>query len=224
VPTNPTNETLSNVTTLSNIYDSHAEALYRNFSLSLQQIPCNTTSTAQYSLTSNCTACAHDYKTWLCAVTIPRCVDFSSPEAFLEPRNGGVPLPTLPQDSSAQIPLTPPANASRNPMIDSLIRPGPYKELLPCQHLCWDMVRSCPMSLGFRCPEPDALYGALGRSYGGFDPGRIMGEGGILNISGLSCNYLGVDWPTLGNGAAGSRAQTGFVLVLNVVAALWLSY
>ena len=58
------------------------------------------------------------------------------------------------------------------------------------------------MSLGLRCPERGALYGPLSRSYGTFDPAKIGGADGILNISGLSCNYLGVDWPTLGNGAA----------------------
>lgn len=63
------------------------------------------------------------------------------------------------------------------------------------------------MSMGLRCPEPNALYGPLSKSYGTFDPARIGGADGILNISGLSCNYLGVDWPTLGNDAVGLRAS-----------------
>ena len=38
-------------------------------------------------------------------------------------------------------------------MIDTQIQPGPYKEVLPCQDLCWDIVQSCPASLGFSCPS-----------------------------------------------------------------------
>jgi len=37
-------------------------------------------------------------------------------------------------------------------MIDTDIRPGPYKEVLPCQDLCYELVRSCPASLAFACP------------------------------------------------------------------------
>ncbi len=43
-------------------------------------------------------------------------------------------------------------NQSRNPMIDTDIKPGPYKEVLPCKDLCYELVRSCPASLGFACP------------------------------------------------------------------------
>jgi len=42
---------------------------------------------------------------------------------------------------------------SRNPMIDEDIKPGPYKEMLPCEDLCFDIVRSCPAQLSFSCPN-----------------------------------------------------------------------
>ncbi|KAG9818558.1 hypothetical protein KCU77_g17340, partial [Aureobasidium melanogenum] len=36
-------------------------------------------------------------------------------------------------------------NSSRNPtIIVDTIAPGPYKEVLPCQDLCYSLVRSCP--------------------------------------------------------------------------------
>jgi calcium channel MID1 len=232
VPTNPTNNTLNNLTTLSNIYDSNAAALYKNFSMSLQQIPCNTTETAQYSLASNCDDCARDYKTWLCAVTIPRCVDFTTPNipefSFLAPRNIGQQFPggtspdlsqqALGSSNLSQVSL----NSSRNPLIDTDIKPGPYKELLPCQELCFNMVKSCPTSMGFRCPERSALWAPLSMSYGDFDPKKILGSDGILNITGLSCNYLGVDWPTLGNSAGILGVQNAFWIVV-AVAGLWLA-
>ena len=43
-------------------------------------------------------------------------------------------------------------NSSRNPMIDYDIQPGPYKEMLPCKDICYDLVRSCPAALQFACP------------------------------------------------------------------------
>ena len=78
------------------------------------------------------------------------------------------------------------ANASRNPIIDDEIRPGPYKEVLPCQDLCWDLVQSCPAALGFGCP----LSGrGLEESYG------------TRNGSGfITCSYLGAAYFL--NGAA----------------------
>ena len=72
-------------------------------------------------------------------------------------------------------------NSSRNPMIDTFIKPGPYKELLPCEDMCYNLTRSCPAALGFACP----LEGhGLNYSYG--KPPRcnspwtsISGAGGI---------------------------------------------
>lgn len=58
-------------------------------------------------------------------------------------------------------------SSSRNPMIDTKIRPGPYKELLPCKDICYNLVRSCPAALQFACP----LEGhGLNYSYGNPNP------------------------------------------------------
>ena len=54
-------------------------------------------------------------------------------------------------------------NSSRNPMIDDVIRPGPYRELLPCKDICYNLTRSCPAALQFACPLEG--YG-LNYSYG----------------------------------------------------------
>lgn len=139
-------------------YDNYTKYQYINFSRSLQQIPCNTTSSSsKYSLARNCDDCAEAYKRWLCAVTIPRCEDYSNPAPYLQPRalNQTFTNATL----ASQNPIDPViarsrrayAN-SRNPMIDEDIKPGPYKELLPCTHLCYNLVQSCPASLQFACP------------------------------------------------------------------------
>ena len=175
--------TQPNLTTLSSLYDAYAENLYQNFSKSLQQVACETTFSAQYSLARNCTDCSKAYKTWLCAVTIPRCDDYSNDALYLQPRAVGQNYP----NGSAATDLADPAfsvsnktalytNSSRNPMIDLQIQPGPYKEILPCADICYEVVRSCPASLNFACP----LKGhGLNYTYG-------------FNSTGtLSCNYPG---------------------------------
>ncbi|KAK4996426.1 hypothetical protein LTR66_003953, partial [Elasticomyces elasticus] len=112
VPSNPNN--FPSFESLAATYDSYAAALYQNFSYSLQQIACNTTSTSQYSLAKNCDDCADAYKQWLCAVAIPRCEDYSSNLPWLLPRNLGsnftgnnTPLP----DSILQQPFNPMSGA-----------------------------------------------------------------------------------------------------------------
>lgn len=62
-------------------------------------------------------------------------------------------------------------------MIDIDIKPGPYKEMLPCEGLCFDIVRSCPAALSFACPNMPAR--AL--QYGKGDPGADV----------LTCNFPG---------------------------------
>ncbi len=184
VPSNP--NTFPSVTDLTTLYDNNAADLYKNFTYSLQQIPCNTTSTAQYSLARTCTDCARDYKNWLCAVTIPRCADFSSPAPHLQPRNvgqrflnGSVPDPAgfaaADDADSSQQRLY--ANVSRNPLVDERVRPGPYREVLPCDDLCYSLVQSCPAALRFACPLPGK---GLERSYG-----KRSADGSI------TCSFLG---------------------------------
>jgi calcium channel MID1 len=206
----PANST-SNRTTLVPFYDDNAKTLYKNFSDSLAQIPCNTTSSAQYSLARDCTDCARDYKTWLCAVTIPRCADFSSPAdsyPFLVPRA----LAQKPLDGSDMNMGNAGANSSdmsrsyaqnsRNSLIDSVINPGPYKEVLPCNQLCYNLVQSCPAALGFACPAQPWL---MKWSYGKFNADVLSSNGT------WTCNYLGLDFP---NAAMPSRHVSFGVLVI----------
>lgn len=70
-------------------------------------------------------------------------------------------------------------NSSRNAWIDQTVEPGPYKELLPCEDICYDVVQSCPAAIGFTCPQPG--FPSFGVSYGQRDP----------ETSGITCNYPG---------------------------------
>nr|OQO32417.1 hypothetical protein B0A51_00205 [Rachicladosporium sp. CCFEE 5018] len=206
------------------LYDSQASNLYNNFSYSLQQTACDTTSDAQYSLARNCSDCEAAYKEWLCAVSIPRCDDWSSEKSYLQKRNmaqpftNGTSLPSSLLNSNYTPMLGAPTlqgstafqqtylssfatNQSRNPTIDAQIKPGPYKELLPCEDLCYSLVQSCPAALGFGCPRK----------------GRGLEAGyGVRDVNGdLSCSYLGAVYYL--NDA---RAMCGSAWVAGLVA-LW---
>ncbi|KAI9749153.1 MAG: hypothetical protein M4579_006983 [Chaenotheca gracillima] len=160
---------------LAALYDNSTENMYKNFSKALAQIPCNTSSDAQYSLVKTCADCQTMYKSWLCAVTMPRCFDYSSQEPYLVPRTGD--RNTL--------------SSSRNPLINNQIKPGPYKELLPCKEHCWGMVQACPAKLSFGCPT-----GAeLDRSYG--SDGLCNALDGLVTSKG-SNKYAKKGWKQLG--------------------------
>lgn len=155
VPSN--NNSFPNTSALASFYDSNAQSQYLFFQNILQQIPCEAPPEQQYSLVRTCDDCAAAYKAWLCSVTIPRCEDFSNNSSFLQPRAVFSSFPdntTLPASVTAAYPNISAFNSSRNPLIDQQVQPGPYKEVLPCQDVCFNLVQSCPAAMGFACPRP----------------------------------------------------------------------
>jgi calcium channel MID1 len=235
VPSSP--QWKNNDTGLISFYDNLAASYMKNFRRSLAQVACDTAGTAQYSLARTCADCEADYKAWLCSVLIPRCEDWSANAPFLHPRNVNTPFANGSLPDSSAFPFFPPAsfdapdsdsdarenattgynatlrtrtayNQSRNTAIDAVVKPGPYKELLPCEDLCFDIVRSCPAQLRFACPAPPMR--AL--SYGVRDPtGRN-----------LTCNFPGavVDL-TVDKGAAARLGRSvGLVVLVGAVAAV----
>lgn len=185
VPSN--NITFPNTTVLGEFYDNYARSLYDGFNKSLQQTPCEAPDTQQFSLVRNCTTCRSAYKDWLCSVTIPRCEDFSATDDWLQPRAINQSFPdgsnlnpdmlthyTSYQDQSSFL-------NSRNPLIDQVVKPGPYKEVLPCAELCYDLVQSCPAALGFSCPRP--WLKGFNTSYGIKSEASEQGN--------ITCNYPG---------------------------------
>ena len=228
VPSTP--DIVSNFTNFQLLYDNYTLSYYNNFNYSLQQIPCKTTSDAQYSLAKDCDDCANAYKEWLCAVSIPRCEDFSKDEPYLQIRNVGQQFynnGSYLSDSFLNSAYTPMPNAptlegtvafsqtyisslatrsSRNPMIDEQIKPGPYREVLPCDDICYNLVQSCPAALGFGCPYPGRGLEA------GYGSRQGNGNGTI------TCNYLGAYVYT--DGAAGLTAKAGLALAFAGLALL----
>jgi len=124
---------------------------------------------------------------------MPRCNDWESEDPWLQERNI---LQSFPNGTNLSTSFTDPLKnvqyltSSRNPTIDAVVQPGPYKETLPCQDLCFDLVQSCPASLGFACPQLGQL--GFNQSYG-LRPNpaqQISGQitcnlpGGALQLSG----------------------------------------
>lgn len=204
-----------NDTGLRLLYDKQAETLYQNFSNSLDQIACDTASTAQYSLARTCNDCRRDYKSWLCSVLIPRCEDWTATDPWLQERNINTPFAdgTFPHGNNQTKEFNTTIrerfayNRSRNPMIDQSIKPGPYKELLPCDDLCFDLVRSCPAKLGFACPNSPAKE----LSYG------------TRNPDSLKCNFPGavVDLSPFKAGARALMVELGLLVLLVTFAIVW---
>ncbi|KAH7348195.1 calcium channel subunit Mid1 [Pyrenochaeta sp. MPI-SDFR-AT-0127] len=205
-----------NDTALKELYDTQARSYYQNFTKSLAQVACDTVSEAQYSLARTCKDCERDYKDWLCSVLIPRCEDWTSDDIWLQPRNINVPFSNNTLTFGGNI--TKEFNEthrdrfsfskSRNPMIDDVIKPGPYKEMKPCEDLCFDIIRSCPAQLGFACPN---------------SPARELSYGKRSTDDSLTCNFPGAVVKLNVKGAAMGtfQARVGFsALVSLIVAAL----
>jgi calcium channel MID1 len=206
VPANPTNFTVANLT---NFYDTGAQAAYVNFYLNLQQIPCEIDSTGQYSLARNCDDCKNAYKIWLCSVMIPRCMDFSSTAPYLQERNLVRPFPNLTTLDPATISQAQNIlylNSSRNLAIDATVQPGPYKELLPCDDLCYGIVQSCPAAMGFACPLPGQL--GFNHSYG------------VRQAGNVTCSYPGAVYNM--NGGSDRRMPFTLIVVASVLLGLLL--
>lgn len=162
-----------------------------------------------FSLAVTCDDCAMAYKEWLCAVTIPRCSDFSSDRPYLRARNAGQQFINGSSISpSSPLRQNPATNRSRNPLIDNEIKPGPYKEILPCLDVCHTLVKKCPAALGFGCPEGTLMN----MSYGERAPN---GD--------ITCSYLGAAY-FLSSGFSIIRDHHHIWVVLYALGSFWASF
>lgn len=115
-------------------------------------------------------------------MTIPRCEDFSASDRWLQARavsqelhDGRPPLDASDPALSPENKTIRYMNSSRNQLIDDLIHPGPWKEILPCDEICYNLMQSCPASMNFLCPLKDDI----GKSYG------------VYTKTSTTCNYPG---------------------------------
>ena len=88
-------------------------------------------------------------------------------------------------------------NSSRNPLIDQVIKPGPWKEVLPCEDVCYRLVQSCPAALGFACPTDQWLGWSYAKARSEFDitcNDPISQWKQNAASRGVETNILGVGW------------------------------
>ncbi|PHH75035.1 hypothetical protein CDD82_4623 [Ophiocordyceps australis] len=152
----PGNDQKFNNTALAKAYDDYAKSMYENFEKVMMQIQCEAGKTSLYSLARNCDDCRTAYKNWLCTVSIPRCENFGSSNPFAVKRNAAQAFPNgtmLDEEERNKLEPFVSSQTSRNKFIDSEIQPGPYKEILPCEELCYEVVQSCPAAIQFNCPQ-----------------------------------------------------------------------
>lgn len=209
VPANP--GLFPNISTLAAHYDNNTKAQFDVFKKALAQIPCETTPSAQYSLARNCNDCSNAYKEWICAVSIPRCTDWSPNvigQPWLQQRNMIQPFPdsSIVLDSgvykNANDSSVAAIKSSRNVTIDSIVRPGPYNEILPCDDLCYHIVQSCPAIMGFTCPRPGQK--SFNQSY------AVTSE--------RKCNFPG----SQGLNSWGARLEVYWMMLVTLVVMGWL--
>lgn len=156
----PGNSSLVDSQQLAKLYDENASKWWQNFTYSQDIVACNASLDSRYSILKSCDDCADSYKQWLCAVTIPRCADWSNNATFLQER---------------------PPGTSRNELIDRILQPGRYKEILPCLDLCQKIVQDCDASLGFQCPK---IHRGQESSYG------LRSDDGDITCSWLGAVYF----------------------------------
>ncbi|KAF7546170.1 hypothetical protein G7Z17_g8626 [Cylindrodendrum hubeiense] len=207
----PGNDKRYNNTELAKVYDDYAKKMYANFEKVLAQISCEAPPQSLYSLARDCDDCRRAYKNWLCTVSIPRCEDFMSDGNYSIIRNVGQAFPNgtkLPSAQRSELGKTPAFNTSRNSFIDQTIKPGPYKELLPCEDICYEVVQSCPASIAFTCPQPG--FPSFDVSYGRRERRSLT----------PSCNYPG---EARTKTSAGAAISPGAMLLAVVPLMMWLS-
>ncbi|TVY26120.1 Calcium influx-promoting protein [Lachnellula hyalina] len=218
VPSNPTK--FPNSTALADFYDNYARQQFGYFQNVLNMTPCETTGSAQYSLARNCDNCTTAYKEWLCAVAIPRCTENSTDsQDYLRVRAMGYPFPNGSYhpdyvELGAQGAFV---RNSRNPVIDANVTSGPYKELLPCEDLCYHVVQSCPASMTFDCPLPGSI--SFNQSYGQINGAFSNSSTGEMTPA--HCNYPG-PLPSLSAGSLALPSQVLMVLMLVAMGTVYI--
>lgn len=167
----PSNRTTHSAQQLAEWYDTNARQLYTNFSKTMQVYDCNATIGSTFSLATNCDACKDAYKDWLCTTTIPRCADLADDAPHLRLR---APPSTADAEDleklaivldstsplSKQYPLSGLTTyGSRFGLIDAVIQPGAYREVLPCSDLAEKVAAKCPAgALDVRVPFGQAFW------------------------------------------------------------------
>ena len=152
VPAPPTMET----NLLMSLYDNATTEALAGFNTTLSLFSCDEpvrSVQGMYSYVRTCSQCREAYRSWVCAMTMPRCVD-EDERASMNDTDPDKAITTFPRAS---------ANDSRTPFLPAAA--FPYTELPPCVDVCELVYASCPpiISKAFGCPLPTIT---MEQSYG----------------------------------------------------------
>ncbi|KAH8113052.1 stretch-activated cation channel Mid1 [Phellopilus nigrolimitatus] len=163
-----------------------------NFTTSLLTFACGRD---WYSPLVDCQDCQTAYRTWLCAVQLPRCGEVP-PNPTSTPSS--TPSKRAKRADSAQATLAAPALSAQNTSTTArnanlpAFPGGNWTELLPCLETCNAAERACPPFLQFMCPVPRFT---AGDSYGmGFIDGDASNPGGTWKENGGSTGAAQDRW------------------------------
>ncbi|KIJ37548.1 hypothetical protein M422DRAFT_50354 [Sphaerobolus stellatus SS14] len=163
-----------------------------NFTTLLLTFPCGRD---VYSFKQTCEDCQEAYRTWACAVSLPRCAEeiaLPSPPPTSTAKSKASQTPIKPAllahpefPTRTNLSLTAPSSSSPAPAISQ------YTELLPCIETCNAVDRAAPPMFGWKCPGVDVN---ANETYGvGFiDSWDGTVEGG--GTPGVSVDRWGVAW------------------------------
>lgn len=219
----PVSPTVTTEQALSIINDT-VSPNFNNFTATIDTFPCNSTQFGEFSPVQTCSDCKRQYQDWLCAVTMPRCVDplptnngTNQTAAVDDPTTlNGIGMEINPQLLPYIINRN---NNSRQGYIDSEdgLDAGTYGELLPCIYTCYFVSRSCPMPLvQWACPVWDISAQA---SYGTFaDVGINAGAGSDGQKWGGPAQYIAQD--AFGNLFCNSMGTTELLTQIGAASAI----
>lgn len=149
-------------------YNNTLSSSITNFTRTLSTFSCNSTTYGGYSFVSTCADCLAAYRTWTCAISLPRCTDppinatlatgdsleWTIPTTYQQTLLRANPLtsrtPTFAPDLLRQTFPSLTVNSSLA-VLDQT--PFPYAEVPPCLDTCHLVEARCPPFVGFQCPR-----------------------------------------------------------------------
>lgn len=149
--TSPSGVTISSTAPIQTLPDELLEPIIQNLEAFSTSLLSNACGRDLFSHVSSCLDCYFAYRDWLCRVVVPQCGTAANSSASAT----AIEAATSTSTSSGTFP-TPSTilrmpSSPRNPSLP--IPSYSYYELLPCMSTCNRADRSCPVSMGIRCPK-----------------------------------------------------------------------
>ncbi|KIR74150.1 calcium channel [Cryptococcus deuterogattii CA1014] len=149
--TSPSGVTISSTAPIQTLPDELLEPIIQNLEAFSTSLLSNACGRDLFSHVSSCLDCYSAYRDWLCRVVVPQCGTAANSST------SAIAIEAAPSTSTSSGTFPTPSTILRTPSSPrnpSLPIPSySYYELLPCMSTCNRADRSCPVSMGIRCPK-----------------------------------------------------------------------